>query len=385
MYDAIIVGAGLAGGIIARKLADDGKRVKIVERRKHIAGNIYDYNYKGVRIQKYGPHVFHTNDVQIYDFIAKYTNPVPYETRCEAVIDGIATPSPFNFKTIDQFYSVQEAETLKKRLLEYYGNKKYITVLEMLKCKDQLIRSYANFLFEKDYKLYTAKQWGVPPYEIDPLVLERVPIALSYRDTYFDNKFEFIPENGFTDFYQNLIDSERIECETGVDARKHIRFKGNKVNYDGKEACVIYTGALDELFDYKFGILAYRSLKFDIRSYKRKSMQNVAIVAYPQAKEYTRITEYTKMPYQKCDNTVIAVEYPLPYVKRQRCEPYYPVLTQESLKCYEKYKEYAHRYNNLIFLGRLADYKYYNMDQVVLRAMEVYNSMKTTNGYEDII
>lgn len=383
IYDYIIVGAGLAGGILARKLAEEhNKKILIVERRDHIAGNTYDFNDKhGVKVQKYGPHVLHTNNDEVYQYIIQFCDPIDYRTKCEAVIDGISTPSPFNFKTVDQFYSEEEATILKAKLLEYYDTKASITVVEMLGAKDDDIREFAKFLFEKDYKLYTAKQWNLQPEEIDPSVLKRVPIVLSYGDTYFYDKYEFMPKDGFVSLYENIISYPGIEISLGVDALEHISIDEDKceVLYDGEIVNLVYTGAIDELFGYKFGVLPYRSLHFDFKFEKTDSFQNVAIVAYPQVKGFTRITEYTKMPFQDCNGwTNVVYEYSVKYDKNAEIgnEPYYPVLTEESQKIYELYKVHASNFRNLILCGRLADFKYYNMDQVILRTLELYKTME---------
>lgn len=382
-YDYIIVGAGLGGGTLARKLAEKRhKKVLIVERRLHLAGNTFDYaDEHGIKIQKYGPHVFHTNDDEVYHFITRFCEPVAYRTKCEAVIDGISTPSPFNFKTIDQFYEKEKAYELKTKLCEYYHNRESVTVVEMLASEDIEIRNYAEFLFEKDYKLYTAKQWNLKPEEIDPSVLKRVPIVLSYGDTYFYDKYEFIPQEGFEKLYRNMIDFPGIDVALGVDALAHIEINEaeNKLLYEGNDVKIIYTGAIDELFGFKYGVLPYRSLRFEHKSFATSDFQSVAIVAYPQAKGFTRITEYTKMPYQQCDKwTSVAYEYPVAYNKTSETgnEPYYPVLTENSKIKFEKYKQYASTFKNLILCGRLADFKYYNMDQVIHRALEVYDALE---------
>ena len=382
-YDYIIVGAGLAGGILARKLAEnDKKQVLIVDRRNHIAGNIFDFIGKhGISTQKYGPHVLHTNNDEVYEFIINFCEPIEYRTKCEAVIDGVSTPSPFNFKTIDQFYSDDDANKLKKKLLSYYDGRKSVTVVEMLNAIDEDIRSFANFLFEKDYKLYTAKQWNLSPEEIDPSVLKRVPIVLSYGDTYFYDKYEFIPKNGFSKMYKDIINYPGIDVRLGIDALDYLTIDecNNVIKWDGDIINIIYTGAIDELFEYKYGILPYRSLYFKYDYIEKESFQNVAIVAYPQAEGYTRITEYTKMPYQKCDGWTNAVyEYPISYDKKSELgnEPYYPVLTDESIKVFEIYKKHAEKFQNLILCGRLADFKYYNMDEVILKAFKVYEEME---------
>lgn len=251
----------------------------------------------------------------------------------------------------------------------------------MLECEDDRIREFAHFLFENDYKPYTAKQWNLDPSEINPLVLKRVPIVLSYGDTYFYDKYEFIPSNGYVELFKNIIDFPNITVELNVDAIDYIRIDdaSKRMLYNSEECKIIYTGAIDELFGYKFGALPYRSLYFDFQSKATNSFQNVAIVAYPQAEGYTRVTEYTKMPFQDCDGwTCAAYEYPVPYDKNAEKgnEPYYPVLTDESQNRYAKYKKYAEAFKNLTLVGRLAEFKYYNMDQVILRALGTYKSLE---------
>lgn len=379
-YDYIVVGAGLAGGIIARSLAENNnKKILIVERRNHIAGNTFDFEDEhGVKVQRYGPHVLHTNNDKVYEYITRFCEPIPYRTKCEAVMNGISTPSPFNFRTIDQFYSIEDAEELKQALLGYYEGRSTVTVVEMLESPVDKIRKFAEFLFENDYKLYTAKQWNLDPSEIDPSVLKRVPIVLSYGDTYFYDKYEFMPKDGFVELYKRIIDHPNITVELNVDALKHITVESDKLLYDEKYTNIIYTGAIDELFGYRYGVLPYRSLYFDFKSIQANSFQNAAIVAYPQAEGYTRITEYTKMPFQDCNGwTCAAYEYPVAYDKNsdKGNEPYYPVLTEDSMKRYSMYKEHSNKYSNLVLAGRLAEFKYYNMDQVILRALEIYDGM----------
>ena len=294
----IIVGTGFAGSVLARKFAEAGRKVSIIEKRSHIAGNMFDYDDEnGIRIQKYGPHTFHTNIDRVQAFITQYCSLDEYKLKCQAVIDGIATPSPFNFKTIDQFYDEVSGDKLKKRLAEYF-NKDSATVLEMLNCEDTDIKAYAEFLFAKDYSLYTAKQWGKDPDEIDPSVLKRVPVIFNYRDTYFADKYEGMPKNGFTEVFRQLLNHPNITVKLETDAMDHITVdeENRRILFDGEEVPVIFTGAIDELFGFKFGKLPYRSLYFEYKYYDKKDYQEVAIVAHPAAKEYTRITEYTKLP-----------------------------------------------------------------------------------------
>ena len=376
-YDYVIVGAGLSSAVIARSLADDDKKILILERRNHLGGNLYDsLNEDGIIVQKYGPHTFHTNNDRVIDFVTKYAKFKEYHLRCEVNIDGIITPSPFNFKTIDQFYEKDKATLLKEKLSTLYPQGK-ATVVELLESKDKDVSNYAKFLFEKDYSLYTSKQWGISPKEVDPSVLKRVPVEFSYKDWYFYDKFEGIPEGGFMVFINNLLDSPNIETKVNEDALKHISFKDDLVLFDNEIVNIIYTGEADELFGYKFGKLPYRSLRFEYEKHNKKDYQTSAIVAYPSHEYgFTRITEYTKLPYQENDKTIIVKEYPLSVDNNSKNEPYYPILTEDSQNNYKKYKEYAAKYKNLILLGRLAEFKYYNMDQCVLKALETYDLIK---------
>lgn len=383
MAKYLIVGCGLAGSVIGRELADAGHQIKIWDRRDHIGGNMYDYKDEhGIIVHKYGPHCFHTNDKNLYDYMCRFNEWQPYKMICKAEIDGKTTPSPFNFKTIDDFYSKEEASKIKEALLSEYPNREFVTVVEALESSNDLIRNYAIFLFEKDYSLYTAKQWGMKPSDIDPSVLKRVPLRLSYKDGYFDDKYQMVPINRYEDFFNNILNHPNISIELEVEALDRISIDENnlKILVDGDDSYqIVYTGALDELFGCRYGKLPYRSLRFDWIYEDKESFQDAPLVAYPQAEGYTRIVEYKKFPIQNVKGTSYAVEYPLPYIE-ENLEPYYPVLTEESQELYIKYSNLASTYNNLEICGRLADFKYYNMDQCldrsIKKAKSILNSLK---------
>lgn len=378
--DILIIGAGLTGAVLARELAENhNKKVVIWERRNHIAGNMYDYKDEhSILVQKYGPHTFHTKEKYLYDYMCKYGQWQPYKLKCMAVIDGRATPTPFNYKTIDDFYSKEEAADLKSRIEKEYSGRKTATVLEVLNSKDEKIREYAEFLYEKDYKLYTAKQWGIPADKIDKSVLERVPLRFSYDEGYFDDEYEVMPKISFTNFFENILNHKNIEVVLNKEALNHIKIQDNNILIDNKNLNipVIYTGALDELFHLEYGRLPYRSLRFEFKYEDIESFQDAPVTAYPQAEKFTRITEYKKLPYQNVKGTTYAVEYPLHYENNKDAEPYYPVITKESKILYAKYEEKAKNVKNLIYAGRLADFKYYNMDMALKRALEVYEEIK---------
>ena len=370
----LVVGCGLSGAVIARHLAEKGKKVTIWERRDHIGGNMYDYvDEHGFLVQKYGPHTFHTKDKALYDYMCRYEQWQDYKVTCGAVWDGKYTPTPFNFTTIDTFFPPEKAGLLKEKLRQAFAGRPTATVLEVLEHPDQDIREYAEYLFEKDYAPYTAKQWGISPSEIDPSVLKRVPLRFSYEEGYFDDPYQIMPLHSFTAFFERLLDHPNITVELKVEALNRLCAEEKHLRVDGKifEGTVVYTGALDELFGGIYGSLPYRSLRFEWKFSEEESLQKAPVVAYPQEPGYTRITEYKKLPIQQRKGTSYAVEYPLPYRGGERLEPYYPVLTEESQAQYEKYKSLATQIPNLICCGRLADFKYYNMGQALEQALRV--------------
>lgn len=377
-YDVIVTGCGLTGGVIARFLAEKNKHVAIIERRDHIAGNMYDFrDDNGFTVQLYGPHTFHTTKKHLYDYICGYSGWNEFYLTCMAEINGKFTPSPFNFQTIDDFYSPEKADELKAHIRAKYGDAEKTTIVEMLDSDDPIIKEYADFLFDNDYSLYTAKQWGISPSEIDVSVLKRVPVLFSYKTGYFDDEFQYMPENGFTGFFSNIIDHENIDVFLNTDALEFLSVSDGKLllNGDPTDKTVIYTGAADELFGCKYGVLPYRSLRFEYRTENTDSYQDAPVVAYPQAEGFTRITEYTKIPVQKTNGkTVIALEYPQPY-EAGKTEPYYPILTEQSKELYEKYRAELDQIPNLYLCGRLGDFKYYNMDQALERALEICNML----------
>lgn len=377
-YDVIVVGCGLSGSVAARELAERGKKVIILEKRNHIGGNMYDeVDENGILVQKYGPHTFHTNKKELYDYMCKYEEWEPFYLKCMAQIDGKFTPTPFNFQTIDDFYEKDKAEQLKKRIREYYGDVESKAIVELLECKDELIREYANFLFDKDYSLYTAKQWGIKPSEIDVSVLKRVPVNFSYKDRYFEDTYQVMPKHSFTQFFNNLLNHENITVKLNEDALKYLEVDTDnkivKVNGKKWDKLIVYTGPLDQLLKYKYGVLPYRSLRFDYQTKDTKSYQPAPVVAYPQEEGYTRITEYTKIPVQKKDKTKIAIEYSLPINDEKNVEPYYPVLTDVSQKRYGQYENEIKKIKNIKMCGRLAQFKYFNMDQALWNVLYHYN------------
>lgn len=374
MKQALVVGCGLSGAVIARELAEDGYQVEIIERRNHIGGNMYDCKDEyGILVHKYGPHTFHTKNKELYDYMCKYSEWDEYRLTCGAEIDGITTPTPFNFKTIDDFYSKEEAEKLKKEIGETFPNREYATVVETLNCDNSNVSDYAQFLFDKDYSLYSAKQWGCKPSEIDPSILKRVPLRFNYNEGYFDDEFQVMPRISFTTFFENILNHKNINVVLGQDALDRLKIQNNHIYLDDKriEYPVVYSGPLDELFDCKYGKLPYRSLRFEWKHEEIESFQKYPVVAYPQAKDFVRIIEYKKLPVQNVKGTTYEIEYSLPYKKDEDNEPYYPLLTEESQKLYLAYLKLSDDINNLYVCGRLGKFKYYNMDEALKEALLV--------------
>ncbi len=379
MKEYIVVGAGITGAVIARHIADLGHKVTVYDRRKTIGGNLYEEKTdNGILVQKYGPHIFHTNSDRVYEYIKKYAKWENYFLECMVYMQGKYTPSPFNFSTIDDYFSKDKALEIKSHIKAVYGDAERATIVDMLECQDEVVRKYAEFLFESDYSLYTAKQWGVSPTEIDISVLKRVPVLFSYNTGYFSDKYQCMPVGGFTKFIANILNHENITVQLDTDALSFIKIENSTLLLNGvkTDKTVFYTGAVDELMKNAFGVLPYRSLRFEYKWYNMESYQEAPVVAYPEADGYTRITEYTKLPIQRGNGkTIIAKEFPLQYEKGIS-EPYYPIPTDENISLYKKYSAHLACIDNLIICGRLGEYKYYNMDQAIERALELCDSIR---------
>ena len=376
-YDVLIIGCGLTGCVVARYFAEHkNKKVLILEKRDHIGGNMYDYIDKnGVRVHRYGPHVFHTNTPKLMQYMETYSEWNDFPIRCQVYMKGKVTPSPFNYKTIDDYFSKSYAERLKLEIEREYPGRDKATIVELLQSQNNIIREFANFLYESDYSLYTAKQWGISPDEIDVSVLKRVPVLFSYKDGYFDDKYQKGPSAGYVKSFENLIDHENIKYILGVDSKNFLSIKGDSVYWDDTklEIPVIYTGAMAGLLNYKYGKLPYRSLKFVWNTETKSHHQQAALVAYPEAEGYTRITEYNFFPNQvkESEYSSLAYEYPVMCGKDNDIEPYYPVLTTGIMQLFEKYKQEISKFHNLYLCGRLAEFKYYNMDQALQSALNM--------------
>ena len=380
-YDVIIAGAGFAGSTAARILAEAGKKVLILEKRKHIGGNAYDWmDENNVLRHEYGPHIFHTNSEKAIAFLSRFTGWYFYEHRVLGYIKGQLVPIPFNLTSIEKLFDADKAEHLKQVLIASYGMDHKVPILELRKNWDPEIRELADFIYENVFQYYTMKQWGLQVEEIDPAVTGRVPVLISYDDRYFQDTFQQMPAEGYTRIFERMLDHENIDVLLGIDAMERLAVspEEGKVYFDGEPftGTVIYTGLLDHLLNYRLGDLPYRSLDFDVKSLEG-TFQPVATVNYPTPAEqhpYTRITEYKRfMRSAPADRTTIAVEYPMAYDRHgeKGNVPYYPIFNDESRKQYEAYAELVRKVPNIVPLGRLAEYKYFNMDAIVEHAIEV--------------
>lgn len=378
-FDVVIVGTGFSGSVIARKLADNlQKRVLVLEKRDHIGGNMYDeINNQGIRIQLYGPHTFITDHKWAVEFIKQYGEWEPYNVTAKVEIDNKLYTLPFNYKFIREYYEKEYANRLINKLEYAFKGKERVSIFEIIDNADSDIAGFGNMLCQKDYFPYSSKQWGIPMKEMDKSVISRVKFALSDDERYIQQKYQYIPPNGFTAFFDNILASDKIIVKKNVDALLHIKLEekyGKALfEYEGKQfdGPIIFTGPIDELFSCQFGPLPYRSLKIDFMSYAKDSYQDVPFVSFPQAEGYTRIVEYKKLTNQKVKGcTTISVEYPTQYIPNVNL-PYYPIINETNLQLYERYRTLVSKYNNLFVCGRLGDYKYYNMDAAIERALSV--------------
>lgn len=382
-YDIIIVGCGFSGAVIAHKMAvEKGKRVLILDKRDHIAGNMYDkINDHGVLIHQYGPHIFHTNSDEVYRFLSRFTEWNEYHHRVLGSVGGQLVPIPFNFKSLEALYPAQSIAPLKDKIAQSFAGKNRVSVLELLDSPDEEINAFGQFVYENVFANYTAKQWGVPPEQVDRSVINRVPVVLGFEDTYFSDKYQRMPKHGYTALFKKMLDHPNITLELGVDGMKRLELsEEGGLKYNGEEiSCpVVFTGPIDELCGFRFGELPYRSLKMDFENHFMERYQPAAVVNYPNDQLFTRITEYKHMTGQELPGrTTIMKEYPMKYDRFAPMGniPYYPINNDETNSLYNRYTQYLAQYKNVYLCGRLADYRYYNMDGAVERAFGVYEKI----------
>lgn len=372
--DVLVVGGGLAGSVAARELAERGKQVLILEKRGQPGGNLCDeIDEAGIRVHLYGPHIFHTNEERLVRYIQRFGIWKPYRIRCMAQLDGKFVPTPFGFAAIDLLYPKEKAEQLKKKLIYQYGAGNCAPVTKLLESGDEEIRAFAQLLFEKDFAPYAAKQWSLPVSEISPQVMERVPVWFSYQRDYYQDRYQLLPQNGYSVFFEQLLNHPNITVALNCNALRFLKpdRAGKRLLWSDRpfEKTVVYTGPVDALFHFAYGALPYRSLVFRWKTLNQKQFQPAPVVAYPQAAGFTRITEYKQLTGGAGSQTTIAQEYP--FAADAGAEPYYPVPTQETAEQMERYRTTAKQIKNLFLCGRLAEYRYYNMDQTIASALEM--------------
>lgn len=375
MYDCIIIGAGIAGSTVARRFADQNKSVLLLDKRDHTGGNVYEcFSENGIRIHKYGPHIFHTNFKRVLDFLSRFSSFYEYKHKVQGLIDGYLVPIPFNFTSLETLYSPKESEDIKKKLKENFHADK-VSILDLISHEDKVIKKFGEFVYEKVFVHYTAKQWGIPIEQVDKSVINRVPVVLSYEDGYFHDEYQCMPESGFSALIDNMLDSDKIDVRLGVNAQDVFDFQEDGIYFENKlvECPVIYTGAIDELLDYRFGVLPYRSLNLVFEDMEIPMFQPTSVVNFPNSEDFTRITEFKHLTRQSSPVTTILKEYPAKYDVKAKIGniPYYSIENAENRAIHDKYKEYLTKYPNFKLLGRLAEYKYYNIDVSVKRALEL--------------
>lgn len=376
MYDCIIVGAGIAGATVARKLAEESnKKVLVLERRNHIGGNCYDKpDDHGILIHEYGPHIFHTGDEGVRDFLSRFTKWYDFGHEVVAKVGDQLIPVPFNLNTLHMVYDKEKAERLEKKLIKEYGLDSRVPIMKLRESTDADVREIADYVYKNVFLYYTMKQWGQTPEEISPEVTGRVPVVISYDNRYFKDKYQSVPVDGFTPMFAAMLDHPNIEVRTGADCSDVLDFEDGKIYFEKAEFTgdLVYTGALDELFDCKFGRLPYRSLNFQFEHLDQDSFQDHSVVNYTVSEDFTRITEFKFLTGQKdTDGTTIVREYPFAYTGAEGEIPYYAILNAENEALYEKYRLLTEDFDKFHLLGRLAEYKYYNIDAMCRKAMEL--------------
>ncbi|HEX2670449.1 MAG TPA: UDP-galactopyranose mutase, partial [Polyangiaceae bacterium] len=350
MFDYLVVGAGFAGSVLAERLANDSdKKVLIVDTRPHIGGNAFDhYDDSGILVHKYGPHIFHTNSLEIFDYLGRFTQWRPYQHRVLASVDGQLVPMPINLDTINRLYGMSLTSPQVETFLESVAEKRN----PVRTSEDVVLNKVGRELYEKFFRGYTRKMWGMDPSELNSSVAARVPTRINRDDRYFTDTYQAMPLHGYTRMFERMLAHPNIKIMLNTDYRDVVDF----IPY--KE--MIYSGPVDAFFDFRFGKLPYRSIEFKHETMAQAQLQPVGTMNFPNDHAYTRVTEFKHLTGQKHEHTSVVYEYP-----RAEGDPYYPVPKPENDELYAQYKALADETPKVQFVGRLATYKYYNMDQVV--------------------
>lgn len=369
MKKNLVVGAGFSGATIANLIAENlNEEVIVIDKKDHIAGNSYDYkDENNIYIHKYGSHIFHTKDKSVWTFLNKFSDFNTYMHEVVAIVDGIETKIPFNINSLYDVFPETLAKRLEEKLLQKFEYNTKVPILEFQKQDDKDLKFLADYVYEKVFLQYTTKQWGVSPKGVSGSVTARVPVFISKDDRYFQDEFQGIPLKGYSNLIKNMLNNKNISLKLNTD------FKDIK-DLD-KFDRIFYTGSIDEYFEYKYGVLPYRSVNFKFETYDREFYQSNSVVNYPCNYDFTRIHEYKHYLKDKSIKTVIAKEYS-EFFELGKNERYYPIPNDENNELYQKYANEAKLLQNVYFLGRLADYKYYDIDKCVIRAFEVFKGVK---------
>jgi UDP-galactopyranose mutase len=360
MFDYLIVGAGFAGSVLAERLATQAnKKVLIIDQRNHIAGNAYDYyNKDGILVHKYGPHIFHTNSRDVFDYLSQFTPWRSYEHKVLASVDGQLVPIPINQNTINKLYGLN----LSSQEVEAFMNSKAEPLSRIRTSEDVVVSKVGRELYEKFFRGYTRKMWDLDPSELDASVTARVPTRTNKDDRYFTDTYQAMPLHGYTRMFQKMLDHPNIKVMLNTDYKEIV----DVIPYKH----LIYTGPIDSYFNYCFGKLPYRSLEFKFETIDADTFQSTGTVNYPNEQAYTRITDFKYLTGQKHPKTTVVYEFP-----KAEGDPYYPVPRPENAEVYKKYQQLAASMTNTYFVGRLATYKYYNMDQVVAQSLTMFKKI----------
>ena len=363
----IVVGAGFSGATIANLIATElNEKVILIDKKNHLAGNSFDYrDENGIMVHKYGSHIFHTEDENVWQFLNKFTTFNNYSHQVLGFIDGAEIHIPFNFNSLYQVFNNEKANKLEKKLLDKFEFGTKVSILEFQNQDDEDLKALAQYVYEKIFLNYTIKQWGLKPNEIDKSVVARVPVYLSRDNRYFQDKYQGIPKDGYSRLIENMINHPNIEIRLNTDFKE----------FQGEYKRIFYTGSIDEFFNYEFGVLPYRSVNFELEVHNREFYQSNSVINYPNTQSWTRIHEYKYYLKDKSPKTVIAKEFS-EFFELGKNERYYPIVNEANLTLYNKYLCKAKSLKNVYFLGRLGDYKYYNMDMAVGRAFELFREIK---------
>jgi UDP-galactopyranose mutase len=360
VFDFLIVGAGFSGAVVASQMARNfGKKVLLLDRRAHIGGNAYDcYDRHGILIHKYGPHIFHTNSKDVFDYLSRFTQWRHYEHRVLASVEGRLVPIPINVDTVNRIYGLNLSLEDFPSYLESVAEKP----ASIQTSEDVVVSRVGRDLYEKLFRGYTRKQWGLDPSQLDASVTARIPVRTDRDDRYFSDRYQFMPLQGYTRMFENMLDHPNIRIQLNTDYREAMR----SILYRQ----LVYTGPIDEFFDYRFGKLPYRSLDFRHETLDTVRLQPVAVINYPNEHPYTRCTEFKHLTGQSHQHTSVVYEFPC-----SSGDPYYPVPRAENAALYKQYEALAAQMPDIHFTGRLATYKYYNMDQVVAQSLTLCSKL----------